>query len=163
MRTDCPARAMYALSKKASTMPQFGVETDEQYFEKVVRPSYQDFLNNSADAGKAMLAIIASFHQYEWMTDGEKFELGSFRERFRDQEGVAKALDLARNLANGAKHAKLRNGVSTRQQTGFSPAFGDQFARPLVVIDSEGTEISVNTLLGTLIGFWEMQFANRRA
>ena len=152
---------MCALFMKASTMPQFGVETDEQYFEKVVRPSYEDFVSNNADAGKAMLAIIASFHQYEWMTDGEKFELERFREKFGDQNEVARALDLARNLANGAKHFKLRNGVSTCQQSGFSSGFSNGFAMPLVVIDSEGTETSVNTLLRTLMDFWETQFANK--
>jgi hypothetical protein len=72
-----------------------------------------------------------------------------------------------RIITNGTKHflskrdtkRQKRNTkrpkIDTKRQAGFSSAFSDGFARPLIIVRDEGSEISADKLLREMIKHWE--------
>ena len=129
----------------------FGIETPGEFFEQMILPQYQEFLSNTASSRAALLCVIVAYHMYEWV-NGPEFSEEKFRARYPAKANVAEFFELARRLVNSTKHFK--NRIATRTQVGFSPEFSDEFARPLCIIRDDGSEISANTLIGTLVEFW---------
>jgi hypothetical protein len=133
-------------------MSFFGVDTPKAFFTQVVVPRYEAFLDDNASPANALIAILVAYHMYEWVHQGKAFELASSTLPSAQKE----AFELARRLANSTKHFKLKQTrpVSTRRQSGFSSDFSDEFARPLMIERDDGSEISADELLGTIIDHW---------
>lgn len=145
----------------------FDISTADDFYEKVVKPQHQDFLDNNASARYALLSILVTYHLHEWV--GGKFKFGeekkykhkffqeAFLERYPGFETEADYFDVARRICNDTKHFNkdLKKQVETRTQTGFSSFFSDFFARPLMIKISEDKEVSVDCLLKCLLGFWK--------
>lgn len=130
----------------------FGVTTPREFFEQMILPQYQEFLNDTASSRAALLCVIVAYHMYEWVNGPEEFSEGKFKTRYPDKANVAEFFELARRLVNSTKH--FANRIATRTQAGFSPEFSDEFARPLCIIRDNGSEISANILIGSLVEFW---------
>lgn len=94
---------------------------------------------------------------YEWVNQ-HKFSLSQFAIDYPSESTVGDYLELARNITNGTKH--FGSNATTRTQTGFSSDFSDDFARPLLVTLGNGTEISIDQFLSTLITFWKDRGTN---
>ncbi|HFI9803869.1 TPA: hypothetical protein ACGSUT_003930 [Vibrio parahaemolyticus] len=66
---------------------------------------------------------------------------------------------MARDITNGLKHFKVKP-TTTRSQSGFSSAFSNAFARPLIIVSSSGEEVSVDQFLEAMVGFWQQNLEN---
>jgi len=130
----------------------FDVTTPSEFFEQMILPQYQEFLNDTASSRAALLCVIVAYHMYEWVNGAEKFSVEKFKARYPAKASVGEFFDLARRLVNSTKH--FENRIATRTQIGFSPEFSDEFVRPLCIIRDDGSEISANNLIGTLVEFW---------
>jgi len=62
---------------------------------------------------------------------------------------------LAKGIVDGSKH--FRHKRTTRKQIGFSQDFSDDFARPLIVVRDNGTEMSADKLLHGIDMHWMME------
>lgn len=93
---------------------------------------------------------------YEWLHSGDKFNIDRFKDKNPNSPKVAEYLELVRDLTNGIKHFKTKS-TTTRRQGGFSSAFSDAYARPLIIVSSKGCELPVDDLLKSLVNFWESQ------
>lgn len=141
----------------------FTIKDAEGFFQEMVEPQYEAFLEKNSSVRNALLAIMVAYHMFEWAYGV------SFTEKHPEEFGesgepeVIGCLELARRITNGTKHFK-NTGVGTRVQSGFSSAFSDAFARPLMVESDEmpGGEISVDSLLDCLVGFWKKQYKGKR-
>ncbi|WP_051357849.1 hypothetical protein [Leisingera caerulea] len=137
-------------------MAVFFVGSADNLFTDVVAPQYEDFLKKNSDIRAAVCAIIVSYHLYEWAT-GNKFTRDRFDKRYPQNGDLADFFEIARKISNGVKHANPK--IKTRTQPGFSSGFSSGFARPLVIVKEDGSEISVDDLLKRIVGFWEQQQA----
>lgn len=135
-------------------MAQFNVGSAPDFFIEVVSPLYSAFVTDNANVAKAVSAIVMSYHLFEWATD-QKFEKNYFNNRYPEKPNLASDFETARLLTNGIKH-DLDN-IQTRKQLGFSSAFSSAFDRPLVIVRSDGSEISVDGLLRSMFEFWQEQ------
>ncbi|WP_257971655.1 hypothetical protein [Vibrio parahaemolyticus] len=81
------------------------------------------------------------------------------RERYPEQKDLANLFEMARDITNGLKHFKVKP-TTTRSQSGFSSAFSNAFARPLIIVSSSGEEISVDQFLEAMVGFWQRNLEN---
>jgi hypothetical protein len=130
----------------------FDITTPSEFLEKMILPQYQEFLDNTASSRAALLCVIVAYHMYEWVNGPNRFIEREFMARYPTKASVWEFFDLANRLANSTKHFK--NRIATRAQSGFSPAFSDDFVRPLCIIRDDGSEISADILIGTLVEFW---------
>ena len=142
------------MHNKETSVPNFIIGSADHFFSDVVIPQYKRFLEANADVGAAVCAIVMAYHMYEWAT-GKKFHKDDFLDQYPTDPIMVEQFDLARRVANGVKHANPR--IETKTQTGFSSAFSNGFARPLNIIQDDGTEVSVDELLKSMIEFWEHQ------
>ncbi len=135
----------------------FDISTADDFYEKVVKPQYQDFLDNNSSARYALLSILVTYHLHEWVGDKVKFDKNAFLERYPDFETESEYFEVARRICNDTKHFNkgLEKEVKTRTQFGFSSFFSEFYARPLMIKISEDKEVSVDCLLKCLLGFWE--------
>ncbi|WP_063650531.1 hypothetical protein [Aliivibrio fischeri] len=132
----------------------FNIDTASVYFNELVLPQYDDFLKNNASSRYALPSIMSSHHLYEWV-NGRKFTVNDFKLRYPDYSHLSEYFELARKLTNGTKHCA--NKVNTKVQTGFSSAFSLGFSKPLIVERDDGSYVSVDELLSSIIGFWKQQ------
>lgn len=136
----------------AAHSPEFGINDANGYFIEIVKPQYDDFLENNASRRYAILAILVTYHLFEWVHSGQKFTIEFFERTYPNDIALAKSFELARNIANGTKHFLQK--TETRRQSGFSSGFTEGFARPLVVKHPDGEEQSVDKLLHDMMDFW---------
>ena len=134
---------------------EFGINGANDFFNEIVRPQYGDFLKDNASRRHALLTIIVAYHLFEWVHPRKKFSIEFFEATYPNDVDLAKFFDLARKIANGTKHSLQR--TKTRRQAGFSSEFSDEFARPLIVVHSDGQEQSVDDLLHQMMNFWTNQ------
>lgn len=141
-------------------MSTFDIKTPDDFFRHVVRPQYEEFLHDNASSRHALVAITLAYHMYEWVSRGKKFTDSDFKARYPSPRHahLRQYFNLARRLANGTKH--FRAPVATRIQSGFSSVFSEAFARPLIIVDDDGSKISADALLEALVGFWSEQKAS---
>lgn len=142
----------------------FDITTAEKFFDYIVKPQYEDFVEKNSSQRHALLTTIVAYHMYEWVHN-TKFRKPDFENIYKDHpksQELAKTFELARLLTNGTKH--FGSPVETRTQTGFSSAFSDAFTRPLIVKypnniieDSDSAEESADIFLRKMIDFWEEQ------
>ncbi|MBO9453148.1 hypothetical protein J7426_22995 [Tropicibacter sp. R16_0] len=135
-------------------MPDFIIGSPQHFFSDVVIPQYQRFVQSNSDVGAAVCAIVMTYHLYEWAT-GQKFRPDSFPTLYPNDLNLLERFDLARRVSNGVKHANPK--IETVTQTGFSSGFSFGFARPLNIVQDDGSKVSVDELLRDLIEFWERQ------
>ena len=133
----------------------FDVKNADDFFTQLVIPQYEEFLANNASSRHALLTTILAYHLYEWV-HGEKFTEVSFLNRYPFHKEVMANFEEARNITNGTKHFKIK-ATATKTQGGFSSGFSDGFARPLVIICSDGSTISADNFLRNIVNFWEEQ------
>ena len=141
----------------------FDIGTAEDFYNKIAKPQYQDFLDNNSSARYALLSILVAHHLHEWV--GDKIEFGkgkkyqtfqkAFLARYPDFETEADYFEMARMICNDTKHFLGR--VVTRNQFGFSSFFSPFFARPLMINMGDGNEVSADCFLKCLFDFWEKQ------
>ena len=128
----------------------FGITNAHDFFHEIVLPQHEDFLAHCSSPRHALLAIIVAYHMFEWVPPGPS------------NKALPKVFELAKKITNGTKHFKQK--VQTRKQGGFSggfsPAFGDGFARSLRVMLPDGTEQSANVILRQMVDFWTQQEIN---
>jgi hypothetical protein len=141
----------------------FDIRSPLDLFERVLLPTYDEFLANNASSRHALMATLVAYHLFDWANE-KGFSEEAFCERYSEPEHreMLPYFQIARGLTNGFKHFKApltgsgraspRVGTST--QTGFSSGFSDGFARPLNVVD-----ISSDLLLRKLVAFWTEQRA----
>ena len=132
----------------------FDITTAGEFFRIVVIPEYADFVANNASSRHALLTTIVAYHLYEWVNQ-RKFTANDFNSTYPNHLGLADIFELARNITNGTKHFDPK--PTTRTQVGFSSAFSDGFARPLIVQYPDGSEQSADDFLGKMIAFWRNQ------
>ncbi len=84
----------------------------------------------------------------------EKFSIERFEKRYPEQKELANLFEMARDITNGLKHFKVKP-TTTRSQRGFSSAFSNAFARPLIIVSPSGEEISVDQFLEKMVMFWQ--------
>jgi len=65
---------------------------------------------------------------------------------------INNAFEIARKITNGTKHCI--QAIETKTQRGFSSDFSDDFARPLIVVQDDGTDLSVDRLIREIIDYW---------
>ncbi len=133
----------------------FGVANARDFFRQMVLPQYEDFLADNSSPRHALLAIIVAYHMFEWVHPDRKFKVSRFESMYPSNKALANVFELARNIINGTKH--FLPGAQTRTQPGFSSAFSDGFARPLIVRFPDGTEQSANDFLRQMVDFWTQQ------
>jgi len=131
----------------------FDITTAREFFDGVVIPQYDDFIANNASQRHAILSTIVTYHMYEWV-NLHKFSQTKFATDYPNDTAMIDYFELARNMTNGMKHF-IPNAANTRTQTGFSSAFDNSFARPLLVTFDDGAEISADDFLSAMIGFWK--------
>ena len=144
----------------------FDISTAGDFYEKIVKPQHQDFLDNNASSRYALLSILVTYHLHEWV--GGKFEFGqtykhkffkdAFLERYPGFETEAEYFEVARRICNDTKHFLER--AETRTQSGYSSSYSDSYARPLMIKISEDKEVSVDCLLKCLLAFWKKMKAD---
>jgi hypothetical protein len=142
----------------------FNIATAADFFRMVVIPQHEDFVANNASSRHALLAIIVAYHMYDWV-HGTRFTVSDFKSTYPQDQPLADVFELARNITNGTKHfepkAKTRTQkAKTRTQTGFSSAFSEAFARPLMVEFPDGSEKSADSFLREMVDFWRVQERN---
>ena len=130
----------------------FQVVDAESFFYIMVKPQYEQFLANNACLKSALLTTMLTYHMYEWVNPKEKFTIDRFIERYPEDKEVASLLEMARDITNGLKHFKVKP-TTTRSQSGFSSAFSNAFARPLIIVSSLGKEISTDQFLEQMVSF----------
>lgn len=135
----------------------FAIVSADDFFYEMLLPQHRDFVANNASSRHALIAIILSYHMYEWAHNREEFSKERFTKRYPLETELVDLFELARKITNGTKH--FENRASTRTQSGFSSAFSEGFARPLVIVKENGSEISADALLDALVGFWKSQKA----
>ncbi len=136
----------------------FEIKNAETFFNEMVLPQYEEFLRNNSSSQYALLTTIMAYHLYEWVHK-KKFTLDEFKAVYPAHNLLVQDFEVARNITNGTKHFSNKS-VTTRTQKGFSSAFSDGFARPLIIQYPDGTEISADQFLRKLIEFWKEQKAN---
>ena len=130
----------------------FDIKSPSDFLYKMVIPQYEDFVTHNSSSRHALLTIIVAYHMYEWV-HREKFTEDRFTAAYGSSVGgMVETLKVARSIANGTKHFAPR--AKTRTQAGFSSAFSDGFARPLIIELSDGREQSVDILLRDMVDFW---------
>ncbi len=139
----------------------FDIETPADLFERVLLPTYQEFLENNASSRHALQGVLVAYHLFDWAND-EGFTDDAFARHYPEpgHRGMLGFFRIARGLTNGFKHyasplpGKSHPGarVATRAQRGFSSAFSDDFSRPL-----NAEDVSVDILLRKLVAFWTDQ------
>ena len=97
---------------------------------------------------------------YEWMHPREAFSVSNFLRRYPESTELAALFDMARHITNGLKHFAIKP-TKTLSQSGFSSAFSNAFARPLVIVSSAGYEISADEFIGKMMNFWESKIEQR--
>lgn len=132
----------------------FGITTADDFFREIVMPQYDDFIANNSSRRHALLATIVSYHFYEWVHH-KKFTVKHFNLSYQLQTSMADAFEIAREITNGTKHYKQK--CVTRTQKGFSSAYSDGFARPLLIEGKDGIDKSADILLREIIDFWKDQ------
>lgn len=132
----------------------FDITTPAEFLNNLLVPQHQDFIANNSSRRHALLTTIVAYHMYEWV-HRRKFTICEFETLYPANSTLAETFELARNIANGTKH--FADKARTRAQKGFSSAFSDDFARPLVVVFPDGTERSVDLFLRDLVTFWTAQ------
>ncbi len=125
----------------------FDVRTPDDFFSKVVVPQYDEFIADNASSRKALVAIIVAYHMFEWVA-GRKF---AYPER-NLSPAINNAFELARKLTNGVKH--FGHTIETKTQSAFSSGFDESFARPLIVVQDDRSELSVDQLLREIVNYW---------
>lgn len=60
--------------------PSFEVQSSTQFFNLIVKPQYEDFVENNASSRHALLTIISTYHLYEWVHK-EKFTEAKFKQK----------------------------------------------------------------------------------
>ncbi|MGV2842190.1 hypothetical protein [Vibrio cyclitrophicus] len=138
--------------------PTFEVQSSTQFFDLIVKPQYEDFIENNSSSRHALLTIISAYHLYEWV-HREKFTESKFKAKYPDYVELASEFDVARHITNGTKHCLTRS-ITTSTQSGFSSAFSDGFARPLNITYDNGVSVSADRFLRPLIDFWQKQKEN---
>ncbi|MDE2997836.1 MAG: hypothetical protein OXU79_02020 [Gemmatimonadota bacterium] len=131
----------------------FGIRTARDFLREMVIPQYDDFVRKNSSSRHALIAIILSYHMYEWVHRNKGFSCQHFEVTYPDDRGLAEKFDLARKISNGTKHFKPK--VKTQTGSGFASAFNDGFARPLNVITNDGMSVSVDVLLRDIVDFWK--------
>jgi hypothetical protein len=133
----------------------FDIRGPLDMLERVLLPTYEEFLANNASSRHALQATLVAYHLFDWVNK-ESFSDTAFRQRYREPEHVEMLgyFQIAQGLTNGFKHfeapltgrGRTSPRVVTSTQTGFSSDFSDEFARPLNVAD-----ISADLLLRKLV------------
>jgi hypothetical protein len=140
----------------------FDIKNPADLFERVLLPTYQEFIDNNASR-HALQGVLVAYHLFDWVND-EGFTDEAFNRLYPEPEHreMVRFFRIARGLANGFKHfesplrGRARTGprVVTSTQTGFSADFSEDFARPL-----NAEDVSVDFLLQKLVAFWTDQHA----
>jgi len=152
----------------------FDIKTPADLFERVLLPTYREFVENNASSRHALQGTLVAYHLFDWAND-EGFTDDAFVRHYPEPEHreMLGFFRVARGLANGFKHlasplpGKPHTGprvvtstqrpgprVATSTQTGFSSEFSEEFARPL-----NAEDVSVDFLLQRLVAFWTDQHA----
>lgn len=139
-------------------MSSFGLKNAGDFFHQMVIPQHEEFISNNASSRYALLTTILAYHLFEWV-HGKKFTEDHFLEKYPSHQDMVTIFEQARNITNGTKHFKSKD-TTTKTQSGFSSAFSDGHARPLMVIYSDGSTASADQFLRTLIAFWKDQNSN---
>ena len=140
-----------------SHQASFGIRTARDFFNELVVPQHDAFVDENSSSRHALLTVIVAYHMYEWV-HGQKFTEGDFRTRYPNEQRLAETFELARNVTNGTKHFKPK--AKTHTQGGFSSGFSDGFARPLNVEYGSGTQESADVFLRKMVDFWKRQRAS---
>ncbi|MEZ8274182.1 hypothetical protein AB6C54_23555 [Vibrio splendidus] len=138
------------------TSSSFEVTDASSYFKIMVKPQYEQFLAQNSCVKSALLATMLTYHMYEWMHPKETFTVKRFIARHPENQELAPIFEMARHITNGLKHFETKP-TTTRSQVGFSSAFRSSFSRPLIIVSSDGEEISVDQFLEKMITFWQGQ------
>lgn len=135
----------------------FSIKTAADFLNEMVLPQYEDFLKNNSSSRHALLCTMTSYHLYEWV-NGKKFttKTNHFQLKYPKHTSLIQSFELARKITNGTKH--FCSPIKTRIQPGFSSAFSSGFAKPLVIECDDGSEISADQLLESIIYFWKEQY-----
>ena len=135
----------------------FDIINADAYFNEMVLPQYEEFINNNSSSRHALLSTIIVYHMYEWVHN-RKFEQNDFRANYPVHQSLAIEFDVARKITNGTKHFK--NKVQTTTQKGHSTAFDNGFSRPLIITYPNGMDESADIFLRKLVDFWKEQKRN---
>lgn len=141
----------------------FDITAPRDFLHKMVIPQHQEFKENNRSSRHALLAIICTYHMYEWVHK-KKFTCEHFKSVYSseaDRDYMAELFDLARTIVNGTKHfIPAKQDVKTKVQGGFPSDFRDK-ARPLSVSFS-GSENPddwepIDNILDRMVEFWKRQ------
>jgi len=126
----------------------FTLGNAEDYFNKLVAPSYEDFLAKNSDVRAALSTTIFGYHLYEKQF-GKKFRREEFEKAPPSKVLDIETLDLARKISNSTKHSNVQ--IVTVVQPGFDSGFSSGFARPLNVKLEDGRKVSMDEFLERLV------------
>ncbi|WP_235500054.1 hypothetical protein, partial [Vibrio cholerae] len=149
-----PLRRALCNTRIDMTSSSFQVIDAKSYFNIMVKPQYEQFLAQNSCVKSALLSTMLTYHMYEWAHPKEKFSIERFEKRYPEQKELANLFEMARDITNGLKHFKVKP-TTTRSQRGFSSAFSNAFARPLIIVSPSGEEISVDQFLEKMVMFWQ--------
>ena len=136
----------------------FEIKNADTFFNEMVLSQYEEFLRNNSSSRYALLTTIMAYHMYAWVHNRDCTP-AAFKAAYPSHTSLAQDFEAAQLITNGTKHFRNKS-VATRTQTGFSSAFSNEFARPLIIKYSDGTEISADQFIRKLIEFWKDQKAN---
>jgi hypothetical protein len=85
----------------------FDIESADDLFERVLLPTYQEFLANNASSRHALQAALVAYHLFNW-ANNEGFTTEAFGRHYPDphHREMLVYFEIARGLANGFKHLK---------------------------------------------------------
>ena len=118
-----------SIAESASWMKSQRIETALEYWERIVKPDYEEICLQITDLRRAFHCAVSLFHLSDWLYVEHKAQINkefTFKDvkgkvkQVSDEKEFANALaqlypdfDLVRGIANAAKHLKLRPKTSS--------------------------------------------------
>jgi hypothetical protein len=150
---------MLSSTQAEDYMTIFNLGSPEDFYAVVVRPRYEEFLEEKYNIGMAVTAVITAYQLFEWVNPIERGDRTPIKElfenRYPDYPDVAEAIDIAKKIVDGLKHNEEK--IVSRVEGSFNSAFSDGFARKIIFVGKDDSEILVDDLLHTLNDFWKNQ------
>lgn len=157
--------------------PIASITSARGFFDRVVKPDYEEFTSKPTDLRKAFHIAVSLYHVREWIfsqyrgVPAKVFNCSNSNSFFSHLAGnVCSDLNLVRDIANSQKHFRLTQGspqVNTATQTvtrstgwGELPyGEGPYGGTPTVVVElNDGTVRAFSAIAKNVFHMWEQLF-----
>jgi hypothetical protein len=152
-------------------MAVFEITTARHFLQKL-HDEQSDFANSQSQSSRhALNAVITAYHLHEWVWEARNARQDlqqawpyKCAKQFRQDHlnHLCPHIDVARTLANGTKHVRLKNGVSTGKRR---PVFQPNVFQPNVFdvghlwVEHNGKRERADFFISELVNFWDGFFA----